>query len=78
MEIAILRFDGERIVETFSTLVNPERKIYPITTRLNGISELSVQDAPKFYEIARRIVEMTADTILVAHQAGFRRRSCGF
>ena len=71
MEIAILRFDGERIVETFSTLVNPERKIYPITTRLNGISELSVQDAPKFYEIARRIVEMTADTILVAHQARF-------
>lgn len=71
MEIAILRFDGERLLETFSTLVNPERRIYPMTTRLNGISELSVQDAPKFYEIARKIVEMTADTILVAHQARF-------
>lgn len=71
VELAILRFDGAQVLEQFSTLVNPERKIYPITTRLNGISELSVQDAPKFYEIARRIVEMTSDTILVAHQARF-------
>lgn len=71
VEIAVLRFDGERVLETFSTLVNPERKIYPVTTRLNGISERSVQDAPKFYEIARRIVELTADTVLVAHQARF-------
>ena len=70
-EIAIVRHDGERIVDTFSTLVNPERPIPWHITQLTGISNDMVTDAPKFYEVAKKIVEMTEGAIFVAHNVSF-------
>ncbi len=70
-EIAIYIFNGEKIVDEFITLVNPEKNIPHFITALTGISNEMVADAPKFYEIARDIVEITADKILVAHNASF-------
>ena len=42
--------------------------------RLTGISNKTVRQAPKFYEVAKRIVEITEDCILVAHNASFDYR----
>ncbi len=70
-EIAIVLHDGERVVDTFSTLLNPERSIPWSITRLTGISNEMVTDAPKFYEVAKRIVEMTEGAIFVAHNVQF-------
>ena len=33
-EIAIFRYDGERIVDQFSSLINPQREIQPFVERL--------------------------------------------
>lgn len=41
---------------------------------LTGINSKMLKNAPKFYEIAKRIVEITEDTILVAHNAQFDYR----
>jgi DNA polymerase III subunit epsilon len=70
-EIAVYRFDGQTVVDSFVSLVNPERPIPEFITRITGINNDMVQDAPKFFEIARRLVEITQDTIFVAHNARF-------
>jgi len=70
-EIAVLTHDGSRVVDRFCTLVNPEKSIPPFITNLTGINNEMVAGAPRFYEIARRIVEMTDNQIFVAHNAGF-------
>ena len=70
-EIAILIHDGKRVVEEFCSLVNPECNIPYFITRLTGISNEMVATAPRFCEIARKVVEMTEGKTFVAHNASF-------
>ena len=70
-EIAVYIHDGEKIVEEYSTLINPERNIPYFITSMTGITNEMVEEAPKFYEVARRIVELTEGHIFVAHNARF-------
>ena len=70
-EIAVYVHDGEKIVEEYSTLVNPERFIPSFITRLTGIDNEMVKNAPKFYEVAKKIVEITEGKTFVAHNAQF-------
>ena len=73
-EIAIYKFDGHEVVDQFISLVNPEREIQPFVVNLTGINSNMLRNAPKFYEVAKRIVEITQDTILVAHNTSFDYR----
>ncbi|WP_338730854.1 3'-5' exonuclease family protein [Mangrovimonas cancribranchiae] len=73
-EIAIYKFDGHEIVDQFISLVNPERDIQPFVVNLTGINNKMLRNAPKFYEVAKRIVEITEDCIIVAHNAKFDYR----
>jgi len=70
-EIAIFIHDGEKIVDEFESLINPERKIPYFITGLTGINNEMVADAPKFYEIAKKIVDITSDCIVVGHNVQF-------
>ena len=70
-EVAIILFDGENILEEFQSLVNPERSIPSNITRITGITNEMVADAPKFYEIAKKVIEMTEGAIFVAHNVRF-------
>lgn len=71
IEIAIVLFDGSRIVDRYESLINPERSIPYEITRITGINDDMVVDAPKFYEVARKVVEMTEGAIFVAHNVRF-------
>ena len=62
------------MIDQFISLVNPEREIQPFVVNLTGINSNMLRNAPKFYEVAKRIVEITEDTILVAHNAQFDYR----
>ncbi|MEK6154307.1 exonuclease domain-containing protein [Flavobacteriaceae bacterium 3-367] len=73
-EIAIHKFDGHKVVDTFISLVNPEKEIQPFVANLTGINNKMLRTAPKFHEVAKRIVEITEDTVLVAHNAQFDYR----
>lgn len=73
-EIAIYKFDGHDVVDQFISLVNPEREIQPFVVNLTGINSNMLRSAPKFYEVAKRIVEITKDCIVVAHNAQFDNR----
>jgi DNA polymerase III subunit epsilon len=70
-EIAIYQHDGTQITGEFVSLVNPERNIPYFITNLTGITNEMVEDAPRFYEIAKTIVELTEGRIFVAHNARF-------
>jgi len=70
-EIAIYLHDGKMIVDEFQSLINPEKKIPYRIVQITGINNQLVQDAPKFYEIAKKIVELTEDKILVGHNVRF-------
>ncbi len=73
-EIAVYLYDGHQITGEFQTLVNPERRIPYQITGLTGISNSMVSDAPRFCEIAKKIVEITEDRIIVGHNVGFDYR----
>ncbi|MEM7041081.1 MAG: exonuclease domain-containing protein, partial [Bacteroidota bacterium] len=70
-EVAIVLHDGKRKVREFSTLVNPECPIPNYITDITGIDDAMVANAPKFYEIAREIVELTQNCVFVAHNVNF-------
>lgn len=70
-EIAIYVHDGEKVVDEFTTLLNPEIEIPYRITQLTGINNKMVQESPKFYEVAKRIVEMTEGTTFVGHNVNF-------
>ena len=73
-EIAIYKFDGHEIVDQFISLVNPEIPIQPFVVKLTGINNAMLSSAPKFFEVAKRIIEMTSDCVVVAHNADFDYR----
>jgi DNA polymerase III subunit epsilon len=70
-EIAVFIHNGNEVTDSFASLVNPECYIPWNITRLTGISNEMVAEAPKFYEVAKKIVEMTAGKIFVAHNVMF-------
>ena len=51
-EIAILLHDTRKVIDSFSTLINPETAVNPFVMRLTGITNEMLRDAPKFYEVA--------------------------
>ncbi|MDA8792012.1 exonuclease domain-containing protein [Bacteriovoracaceae bacterium] len=71
IEIAIINLDGNQIVDQYTTLINPERTIPPFIQSLTGINDFMVKNAPKYYEIARKIVEMTEGRVFIAHNVYF-------
>ena len=73
-EIAIYKFDGENIVDQFISLINPEIPIQPFVQQLTGITDKMVSNAPKFFQVAKRILEITENSILVAHNSSFDYR----
>ncbi|MBI1227903.1 MAG: DNA polymerase III subunit epsilon [Bacteroidetes bacterium] len=70
-EIAIVIHNGTQVLETFETLLNPETTIPYGITELTGISNEMVMKAPRFYEIAKKVVEMTEGAVFVAHNVRF-------
>ncbi len=70
-EIAMVKFDGEKVVDEFSSLVNPECSIPYFITRLTGISDEMVAYAPKFYEIAKEVTLFMEGCTFVAHNVFF-------
>lgn len=74
IEIAVYKYDGKGIVDQFISLVNPEKKIDKFVQKLTQITDKMVLTAPKFHEVAKRIVEITDHCILVGHNVMFDYR----
>ena len=70
-EICIVLLQGSKILDKFSSLINPEKPIPRYITALTGITDELVSDAPKFHEVAKKVEEFTRDAIFVAHNVNF-------
>jgi DNA polymerase-3 subunit epsilon len=70
-EIAIYIHDGSGMVDHFESLVNPSYRIPYNVSMLTGITNEMVEDAPHFYEVAKKIVQITEGCTIVAHNASF-------
>jgi len=70
-EIAIFVHDGQKVVDEYVTLINPEKNIPYFISQLTGINNEMVADAPKFYEVAAEILKRTENTIFIAHNVSF-------
>ncbi|HOY32598.1 MAG TPA: exonuclease domain-containing protein [Bacteroidales bacterium] len=70
-EICILVHDGLQVVDKFTTLINPQCHISHFYRNISGITDEMVAAAPKFYEVAPKILEMTENRIFVAHNVSF-------
>ncbi len=73
-EIAIYQHNGQKVTDQFISLVNPEREIQPFVEKLTGINSKMLRSAPRFFEIAKRILEITENCLIVAHNADFDYR----
>lgn len=77
IEIAIFRFDGREVVDQLISLVNSNGNIHPYVQRLTGITPNMLRRAPKFHELAKRIIQITEGAVLVGHNVAFDYRMLG-
>lgn len=73
VQLAAVRIVNGRRVETevLDTLVNPGRPIPLSSTRIHGISDAMVSDAPTIEQAGRQLHSFARGAVLVAHNAGF-------
>ncbi|RZL38916.1 MAG: DNA polymerase III subunit epsilon [Pedobacter sp.] len=70
-EVAIKIHDGEVVVDSFETLINPYQHIPTHIQALTGIDNEMVADAPDFRAVANEIYNLLHDKIFVAHNVNF-------
>ena len=70
-EVGAVKLRGGAVVETFGTLINPQRPISAGAYAVNKISPQMVAEAPTFGETAARLSDMMDDAVLVAYNAPF-------
>ena len=73
-EIGAIRLEGLREVGRFETLVNPGRPIPSFVTKLTGISDSMVANAPPLAEVIEGFAKFAEGSVLVAHNAAFDAR----
>ncbi len=71
IEFAVIRVENNRIVDSFTSLVNPETYVSPFIENFTGISKEALKEAPVFSDIKDRILDYLDDAIFVAHNARF-------
>lgn len=70
-EIAAVKTDGEKVLGSYETLINPEVFIPKSITLLTGITNAMVEDAPRFEDVAQDLLAFLEDTVFIAHNVSF-------
>ena len=70
-EICVVRMEEDKVINKFVSLINPQMPIPKFITQLTGIDDDMVRSAPNFEEVAERIVEITENAVVVAHNVNF-------
>lgn len=71
IQFAAVIIEQNKIIEQYSSLVNPDMPIPAFIEELTGINDEMVKDAPRFYEIAPKISALLEDSYFVAHNVLF-------
>ncbi len=74
IEIAAVLVSGDRVVDSYSSLMNPGVSVPPEITQLTGITTKMVRSAPPAAAVMKDVTRFVGDAALVAHNASFDRR----
>lgn len=71
IEIAWLKVQDGTVIDSFTTLVNPECRIPPSASRVNGICDKDVAKSPKYKDIRERVKSELIGATVVGHNVTF-------
>ncbi len=69
VEVAAVKIRGTKVVDRWSTLVNPGRPI--VGNQMHGIKDKDVKSAPSPKEAADQLLDFVGDALIVGHNVGF-------
>jgi len=70
-EIAVVRCEGDKIIDSFDSLLNPERPISPGAGRVNGLKDTDLWHCPRFIDVSERVMPLIKDAVIVCHNVPF-------
>ncbi len=70
-EIGAVKMKGGEVIDEWSSLINPQRSIPANITRITGITNDMVADAPVFAQVAESFAAFMGDAIFAAHNVNF-------
>jgi DNA polymerase-3 subunit epsilon/ATP-dependent DNA helicase DinG len=71
IEIGAVRFNGKRVEDEWSTLVNPGKPIPPMIASLTGISNEMVKNAPPIRAVIQALADFVGDAPVLGHNVRF-------
>jgi ATP-dependent DNA helicase DinG len=71
LEIGAVRFNGRRVEQEWSTLVNPGRPVPGFITQLTGISNQMVAHAPPISDVRAELADFVGDAVIIGHNVRF-------
>ncbi|MBX3049174.1 MAG: DEAD/DEAH box helicase family protein [Anaerolineales bacterium] len=71
IEIGAVRFDGPRVQDEWSSLINPGRRIPPFISQLTGITDSMVQGAPALRQVLPKLAEFVGDAPILGQRIAF-------
>ena len=71
IEIAAVKFQGNRVEDEWSSLINPNRPIPDFISTLTGIDNAMVRGAPRIRDVAPEFEAFVGDCPIVSHNVSF-------
>lgn len=71
LEIGAIRFEGTRIEEEWSSLINPGRRIPPFITQLTGITDNMVRQAPSMRDVIPKLQAFVGEAPILGQRIAF-------
>ena len=71
IEVSAIKYDGNKKIDTFSTLIKPKVRIPYHITNITGITNDMVESYPEVEEVMPMLVEFIGNHPIVAHNANF-------
>ena len=71
IQVGIVIIQGDEIVDTYQTDINPHQPLSEHIIKLTGITDEQLAKAPDFSQVARDIFELIEDCVFVAHNVKF-------
>lgn len=71
IEIGVVITENGNIIDRFHSLVNPGKKLTPVITRITGITDEMLEEAPNLSEVSSTLLEFLGELPLVGHNVSF-------
>ena len=71
IEVSAIKYEGAKKVDTFSTLIKPKKEVSSTITKLTGITNRMLQNAPEVEKVMPELINFIGDNTIVAHNANF-------